>query len=157
MSEIEIFVQGEGFREIILVRVPSAGTVRDLLIHRSGLRDVSGGTIWYGADRDRAEVARRLRYLRPVSGFRERYAYQNVMYLVAGELIPVLTGRTWDAFARERLFAPLGMAHAVLQLDSSGTPVGSRGMLATARDWTRFGQLLIKSPSQQIKPSIIQM
>ncbi len=84
-------------------------TVRDLLIHRSGLRDVSGGTIWYGADYDRAEVTRRLRFLRPVSGFRERYAYQNVMYLVAGELIPALTGKTWDAFARERLFGPLGM------------------------------------------------
>lgn len=84
-------------------------TVRDLLIHRSGLRDVSGGTIWYGADYDRAEVVRRLRFLRPVSGFRERYAYQNVMYLVAGELIPALTGKTWDAFARERLFDPLGM------------------------------------------------
>ena len=84
-------------------------TVRDLLIHRSGLRDVSGGTIWYGADFDRAEVIRRLRFLRPVSGFRERYAYQNVMYLVAGELIPALTGKTWDVFARERLFGPLGM------------------------------------------------
>ena len=84
-------------------------TVRDLLIHRSGLRDVSGGTIWYGARYDRAEVTRRLRFLRPVSGFRERYAYQNVMYLVAGELIPALTGKTWDAFARERLFGPLGM------------------------------------------------
>jgi CubicO group peptidase (beta-lactamase class C family) len=84
-------------------------TVRDLLIHRSGLRDVSGGTIWYGASYDRVEVTRRLRFLRPVSGFRERYAYQNVMYLVAGELIPVITGKTWDAFARERLFGPLGM------------------------------------------------
>ncbi len=68
-------------------------TVRDLLNHRSGLRDVSGGTIWCGADYDRAEVVRRLRFLRPVSGFRERYAYQNVLYLVAGELIPALTMR----------------------------------------------------------------
>jgi len=84
-------------------------TVRDLLAHRSGLRDVSGGTIWYGAHYDRAEVIRRLRFLRPVAGFRERYAYQNVMYLVAGELIPALTGKTWDAFARDRLFDPLGM------------------------------------------------
>lgn len=84
-------------------------TVRDLLIHRSGLREVSGGTIWYGADHDRAEVTRRLRFLKPVSGFRERYAYQNVLYLVAGELIPAVTGKTWDAFARERLFGPLGM------------------------------------------------
>lgn len=46
-------------------------------------------------------------------------------------------------FAHDELFAPLGMEHAVLQLDSTGTPVGSRGMLATARDWTRFGQLFL--------------
>lgn len=46
-------------------------------------------------------------------------------------------------FAHDELFAPLGMEHPVLQLDSTGTPVGSRGMLATARNWTRFGQLFL--------------
>lgn len=82
--------------------------VRDLLIHNSGLPEVSGGTIWYGSDLGREEVVRRLRFLRPNAGFRSRYAYQNVMYLAAGQIIPALTGLSWDDFLLERVFRPLG-------------------------------------------------
>jgi CubicO group peptidase (beta-lactamase class C family) len=84
-------------------------TIRDLLTHRSGLAEISGGTVWYGSDRDRREVIRRLRYLKPVSSFRSKFAYQNVMYLVAGEIIPAVTGVSWDDFVRERLLVPLNM------------------------------------------------
>ena len=84
-------------------------TIRDLLTHRCGLADVSGGTLWYGSTYDRAEVIRRLRYLKPVSSFRSRFAYQNVMYLVAGEIIPAASGVSWDEFVRERILKPLGM------------------------------------------------
>jgi len=85
-------------------------TIRDLLTHRSGLISESGGTIWYGSDYSRADVIRRLRYLKPVTSFRYKYAYQNVMYLVAGEIIPAVTGQSWDDFIQERLFKPLGMS-----------------------------------------------
>ncbi len=84
-------------------------TIRDLLVHRSGLASVSGGTLWYGSSYSRAEVVHRLRYLMPVSSFRSQYAYQNVTYLVAGQIVEALTGQTWDNFVRERIFAPLGM------------------------------------------------
>lgn len=46
-------------------------------------------------------------------------------------------------FARRELFAPLGMRHVTLQLDGSGTIEGSSEMLASARDWARFGQLYL--------------
>lgn len=47
------------------------------------------------------------------------------------------------AFARRELFAPLGMNHVTLQLDGAGTIEGSSKMLASARDWARFGQLYL--------------
>lgn len=47
------------------------------------------------------------------------------------------------AFARRELFAPLGMRHVTLQLDAAGTIEGSGSMLASARDWARFGQLYL--------------
>ncbi|MBR0825019.1 serine hydrolase [Bradyrhizobium manausense] len=47
------------------------------------------------------------------------------------------------AFARRELFAPLGMNHVTLQLDGTGTIEGSSKMLASARDWARFGQLYL--------------
>ncbi len=84
-------------------------TVLDLLVHRTGLATVSGGTLWYGSAYSRDEVIQRMRHLKPVSSFRSAYAYQNSMYLVAGQLIPALTGKSWDAFIAERIFAPLDM------------------------------------------------
>ncbi|HEX8440490.1 serine hydrolase [Archangium sp.] len=84
-------------------------TVRDLLTHRSGLPDVSGGILWYGSDYSREEVLKRVRYIKPVSSFRGTYAYQNVMYMAAGEVVRAVSGKSWDDFIRERLFTPLGM------------------------------------------------
>jgi CubicO group peptidase (beta-lactamase class C family) len=84
-------------------------TVRDLLTHRSGLPDVSGGILWYGSDYSREEVLKRVRHIKPVSSFRGTYAYQNVMYMAAGEVVRAVSGKSWDDFIRERLFTPLGM------------------------------------------------
>lgn len=92
-------------------------TIRDLLTHRSGLPGVSGGTIWYASDYTRSEVIERIRYLEPATSFRSRYAYQNIMYLVAGEIIPTVAGRTWDDFIRERIFTPLGMDRTVSRME----------------------------------------
>lgn len=85
-------------------------TVRDLLSHRSGLATFGGDLLWYETTYPREEVLRRVRHLRPVHGFRGRYGYQNIMFLAAGEIVPAVTGRSWDDFLRERFFAPLGMA-----------------------------------------------
>lgn len=96
-------------------------TLTDLLTHRSGLRSVSGGTIWYGSDFNREEIIERLRYLKPVSSFRSEYAYQNVMYLVAGQIIQAVTGRSWDEFIREKLLLPLNMNRTTTTMDELQT------------------------------------
>jgi CubicO group peptidase (beta-lactamase class C family) len=46
-------------------------------------------------------------------------------------------------FVQDELFRPLGMATAVLEPDESGTFIGSSFMLASARDWAKFGQLYL--------------
>lgn len=84
-------------------------TLRDLLVHRSGLPEVCGGILWYGSDYSREEVIKRLRHLQPVTSFRGTFAYQSVTYMVAGEVIRAVTGKSWDDFTRERIFTPLGM------------------------------------------------
>ncbi len=82
-------------------------TVGDLLSHRSGL--ARGDLLWYASEFDRAEVLRRVRFLKPSWSLRSRFGYQNIMFLAAGEIIPSVTGKTWDDFIRERIFTPLGM------------------------------------------------
>jgi CubicO group peptidase (beta-lactamase class C family) len=82
-------------------------TVRDLVTHRSGLP--RGDRLWMGSSFSRPEVLRRIRYLEPRWSLRATFGYQNVMYLAAGEVIPAVTGQSWDQFLRERIFLPLGM------------------------------------------------
>lgn len=72
--------------------------------------------------------------------------YHDGNILILSHLIRDAAGGTPEGalrFARRELFAPLGMHHVVLQLDGSGTIEGSSEMLASARDWARFGQLYL--------------
>ena len=87
-------------------------TIRDLLTHRSGLKEISGGTLWYHSELSRNDIIKRLKYLEPISGFREKPAYQNVMYLVAGEIVSAVTGTSWDDFLKKRVFNKLGMKNS---------------------------------------------
>jgi CubicO group peptidase (beta-lactamase class C family) len=72
--------------------------------------------------------------------------YHDGNYLVLSHLIRNATGGTPAdvlRFARRELFGPLGMRHVALQFDGAGTPEGSSQMLASARDWARFGLLYL--------------
>lgn len=86
-------------------------TIRDLLTHRSGLPSYAGDLLFVPAtDFTREDVVRTLRYLKPSSSFRSRYAYDNLLYIVAGQIIPAVTGQSWEDFVETRLLRRLGMA-----------------------------------------------
>jgi hypothetical protein len=85
-------------------------TVRDLLTHRSGLGLGAGDLMFFPPTTfTREEIVSRLRYIKPATSFRSKYAYDNVLYLVAGQVVAAVSGKSWDDFIKERIFAPLGM------------------------------------------------
>lgn len=85
-------------------------TVRDLLVHRSGLGLGAGDLlVWPATDFTRPEIVQRLRHIKPATSFRSRYAYDNVLYVVAGELIAAVSGLSWEDFVENRILRPLGM------------------------------------------------
>jgi CubicO group peptidase (beta-lactamase class C family) len=84
-------------------------TVRDLVSHRSGLDTFSGDLLWYETTYSMDEILRRVRFLKPVSSFRSRYGYQNLMFTAAGRIVEKISGKTWSEFVRERILTPLGM------------------------------------------------
>jgi CubicO group peptidase (beta-lactamase class C family) len=88
-------------------------TVRDLLVHRSGLGLGAGDLLWWPPTTyDRKEIARRLRYIPLATSFRSSYAYDNVLYLVAGEVIEKVSEQSWEEFVRRRILQKVGMSQS---------------------------------------------
>ena len=93
-------------------------TIKDLLTHRSGLGLGAGDLmIWPDStDFTKQDIIRNLRYLKPVSGFRTKYDYDNLLYIVAGEVIARASGMSWEDFIEKRIMQPLGMTQSVASL-----------------------------------------
>lgn len=93
-------------------------TVRDLLVHRSGLGLGEGDLMLFGTTHTLEEILHGLAYLKPYRGFRSGYAYDNILYLVAGMLTERVSGRKWEEFVTKRLLRPLGMLKSVASFRS---------------------------------------
>lgn len=86
-------------------------TPRDLVTHRSGLP--RHDLLWYNFnDGSRADVIPRLAHLELTADLRERFQYNNLMFMTAGYLAGHLDGSSWESVVRKRLFEPLGMTRS---------------------------------------------
>jgi len=131
-------------------------TVRDALTHRSGLPLGAGDlTIWPDGNATPADVISSLKYLRPTTGFRDGYAYDNLLYIVAGEIVERVSGQSWTDFITDRIFTPIGMSACAADMtrirpgqsfvtgheraapDAHGTPIDKR--MAFSRTWNAAG------------------
>jgi len=83
-------------------------TPRDTVTHRSGLP--RHDLMWYNNTAiSREDLVRRLAYLKPTADLRAVWQYNNLMFLTAGYLVEVLTGKTWEDGVRAQVLSPLGM------------------------------------------------
>ncbi|CAN1532269.1 AmpC Beta-lactamase class C and other penicillin binding proteins [Flavobacteriaceae bacterium] len=89
-------------------------TIRDLLTHRSGLGLGAGDLmIWPGkSDFTPQDIVQNLQYLKPVSAFRTQFDYDNLLYIVAGEVINKVSGMTWCEFIETQIMKPLDMKNS---------------------------------------------
>jgi CubicO group peptidase (beta-lactamase class C family) len=101
--------------------VTSELTIRDLLVHRSGLGLGAGDLLWWPpSDYNRKDIAHKLKYLPLITSFRSAYAYDNVLYLIAGEVIEAVSGQPWEEFVTSRILAKVGMKESTVHFSSSG-------------------------------------
>ena len=90
-------------------------TIRDLLCHRSGMGLGEGDLLfWPHTTYTRDEIIYKLRFMKPASSFRSHYAYDNLLYIAAGQIIPAVTGKTWEEYIQEKILQPLGMKTSTL-------------------------------------------
>ena len=81
--------------------------------------------MWARGDLTRPEILRRVRYVPTAYSLRSGFAYQNVMYGAAGELIARVSGTSWEDFIQKRIFQPLGMAQSYTTYDAMHSAAGA--------------------------------
>ncbi|HUB60193.1 MAG TPA: serine hydrolase [Puia sp.] len=94
-------------------------TVRDLLCHRSGLGLGAGDLMFFpdGSDFTIPDIIHNLQFLKPVTSFRSQYAYDNNLYIIAGQVVARASGMSWEDFIEKRILRPLGMSHSAATFD----------------------------------------
>lgn len=134
-------------------------SVRDLVTHRSGLP--RHDSVWYNNyTASRENFVRRLAWLEPSADLRARFQYNNLMYLTAGYLTEVLTGKSWENAVRDRVLAPLGMARTNFSvLDSQkdadfSQPYAKRGEQVIRIPFRNIGNI---GPAGSINSSVNEM
>jgi CubicO group peptidase (beta-lactamase class C family) len=101
-------------------------TVRDLLVHNSGLPEGGGDLMLWPEPNHftREDIIRGLRHIPPAYGFRAGYAYDNLLYVVAGEVAAAAGGASYESLVRSEVFGPLGLGNCrVGEFDRSGLSV----------------------------------
>ena len=86
-------------------------TVRDLVTHRNGMGLGAGDLMFFpeGNDFDVDDVINGVKYLEPESSFRSKFAYNNNMFIIAGEVLKRVSGLSWEEFIETKIMKPVGM------------------------------------------------
>lgn len=92
--------------------------VRDLLTHNTGVGNTDFLWAWF-PEMPSAEIVSRMSHAPQAYSMRGGFVYQNIMYLVAGQVIEKASGMSWERFMSERVFDPLGMKNTFPTLRAS--------------------------------------
>ena len=86
-------------------------TIKDLVTHRAGLGLGQGDLMFFpeGGTLTIKDIVNNVKYLKPKSSFRTSLDYNNIMFVVAGEVITRISGLSWADFIEQRIMKPVGM------------------------------------------------
>ena len=116
-------------------------TIRDMLSHRSGLPLGAGDLMWWpNPGFSRQEVIEGIKHLEPSSSFRSKYDYDNLLYIVAGEIVTRASGTAWEDFIENNIFKPVGMdeCRALPERLPAGSNVATPHMVQNGKLVTTF-------------------
>ena len=107
--------------------------VRDLLLHNSGLREGAGDLMFWPEPNlfTRADVIAGLAHLKSERSFRSHYDYDNLMYVVAGEVAAAAGGAPYEELVRRELFEPLELNRCQVTGSTSAPPAESAAVSTT--------------------------
>ncbi|MET3026283.1 serine hydrolase [Flavobacterium sp. UW10123] len=87
--------------------------IQDLVTHRSGLGLGVGDLMFFpdGSNFTIQDITKSFQYFKPVSAFRTKFDYDNLLYIIAGEIIAKVSGQSYEQFVQQRIITPLQMNH----------------------------------------------
>ncbi len=89
-------------------------TIGDLLCHKSGLDRTD--LFWYTGKLNKKEIIQNVAFCKPTAKFGEKFQYQNVMFLTAGEVVAEAQKTSWENYLKKRIFDPLEMKSSTLSM-----------------------------------------
>jgi len=129
-------------------------TLIDILSQNTGL--APHNSLWYLGPFTRAQLFYRLRYLEPAAAFRTQYIYNNLMYMVAGHVLEIKLGLSYEKIIQTRILDPLGMTETNLsfnELENGPNHVsGCKG-----RDPLAFKDFFNIGPAAEINSTALDM
>lgn len=122
-------------------------TIKDLVTHRAGLGLGQGDLMFFpeGGTQTVEDIVKNVKYLKPATSFRTKLDYNNIMFIIAGEVIHRISGKSWAEFVEERIMKPVGMtssfgsynrakAASVSNIIDAHAPVNGKA-IAVPHDW----------------------
>jgi len=120
-------------------------TIKDLVTHRAGLGLGQGDLMFFpeGGSLTVNDIVHNVRYLKPENPFRTTLDYNNIMFIVAGEVITRISGLSWADFIEQKIMKPVGMtssfgsynrAKSVTNKIDAHAPVDGKA-IAVPHDW----------------------
>lgn len=134
--------------------------IRDVLSHRLGFKTFQGDFTYWKSDLSRQEIVERLQYIKAPYPFRTKYGYCNAGFVVAGEIIPLACGMSWEQFVDERFFKPLGMNNTValsVELPSAKNKAHPHSMVDYRISKVPYGLIDNMAPAGSICSSVSDM
>jgi CubicO group peptidase (beta-lactamase class C family) len=134
--------------------------LRDLLCHRLGFKTFQGDFTFYNSNLSRQQVVERLGHMKATYPFRTKWGYTNSAFLTAGEIIPRVTGKSWEEYLKENIFAPLGMTNTLAlttDLPKSFNRTVPHTLIDERLSAIPYGQLDNMAPAMSISSSVNDM
>ncbi len=135
-------------------------TLRDMMCHRTGLprHDLS----WYFfTTSNRDSLVQRIKYLEPSAPLRQRWQYNNFMFMLQGVVTEKLTGKSWEENIKEKIFKPLGMSRSTVSYDdwmkTADIAVGYSVWKDSLIDKLNYYKIDGMAPAGSIASSVIDM
>jgi CubicO group peptidase (beta-lactamase class C family) len=135
--------------------------IRDLLCHRLGFKTFQGDFTFYNTDLTGAQIIEKLGHMKASYPFRTKWGYTNAGFLTAGQIIQRVSGKPWEAYLRENIFAPLGMMNTLALTADLPTKSYNRTVAHTLVDERLtaipYGLLDGMAPAMSISSSVNDM